>query len=333
MRKLNNGIRSLVDDMLAGYVAAFGDLVARHPSNPRVVVRVRPKAAGHVGLAIGNGSGHEPIAVGWVGEGLLDANAVGDVFSAPPPGMVADAIAAADTGAGVVLLVSRHAGDVLNGRMGAELAEDAGHRVFVLEMGDDMATAPPEHRGERRGAPGTTFVYKVLGAAAEEGMSLDDLGALGGRLLAGTSTLSVTIAPGTSPLTGEPTAAVPDGEVLLGSGVHGEGGSGTLPLTTADELVDSLATRLLDDLAPGEDPAVLTLVNGFGATTLSELLVVHGAFDRRLRAERLEPYHPLVGSLVTTQDTAGFSLSIARTDVDIRRLWTAPCRAPYFPQP
>ncbi|MEJ7846189.1 MAG: dihydroxyacetone kinase subunit DhaK [Acidimicrobiales bacterium] len=331
MRGLLNDVGDAVDEALDGLLAAHGDRLARWPGHPRVICRARPKSAGGVGLAIANGSGHEPIAVGWVGEGLLDANACGDVFTAPPPALVAEAVAAAETGGGVVLLISNHAGDRMNGELGAELARAAGHRVEVLVMGDDLATAPPDRRADRRGAPGTTFAYKVAGAAAEAGAPIEEVVAVGRRVLAATSTLALTVAAGTSPLTGRRMAEVPAGEVLVGSGVHGEGGAGRIAMGPADELVDHVVDRLLADLAAAEDPDVLVLVNGFGATPLLQLLVVHRRVDARLRAAGLVPYRPLVAELVTTADTAGCSISVARTDAELRRLWSAPCSAPYFP--
>lgn len=331
MASLLNDVGDAVDEALDGLLAAHGDRLARWSGHPRVIRRATPKAAGQVGLAIANGSGHEPIAVGWVGPGLLDANACGDVFTAPPPALVAEAVAAAEAGGGVVLLISNHAGDRMNGELGADLARAAGHRVEVLVMGDDLATAPPDRRDERRGAPGTTFAYKVAGAAAEAGAPIDDVVAVGRRVLATTSTLALTVAGGTSPLTGRRMTEVPAGEVLVGSGVHGEGGTGRLALAPADELVDHVVDRVLGDLAAAEDPEVLVLVNGFGATPLLQLLVVHRRVDARLRAAGLAPYRPLVAELVTTADTAGCSISVARTDAELRRLWSAPCSAPYFP--
>ncbi len=337
-RKLLNDVADAVDEMLDGLLAAQAHRVTRGPRD-RIVVRARPKDAGRVALVIGNGSGHEPIAVGWVGEGLLDANACGDVFTAPPPDLLADAIVAADRGAGVVVLVSQHDGDVLCARDAVSIARSRGVRAEPLHLYDDVATAPPERRSERRGAPGTTFAYKVLGAAAEAGTGLEDLLALGARLRDATSTLTLGLGPGTSPLTGAPTHHVPSREVLVGTGVHGEGGSGTLPHGPVDDLVAHVLDVLLADLPAARpdgspwDDEVLVLVNGAGGTTLMELLVVHRAVDARLRAEGLVPFRPLVGELVTTQETAGVAVSLARTDPEIRRWWTAPCDAPYFPPP
>lgn len=326
-----------VASMLDGLVAAHPDVVARGP-HPRVLVRATPKAPGFVGLAIANGSGHEPIAAGWVGPGLLDANGVGDVFVAPGPSTVAATIAAADRGAGVVLLVSNHQGDVLNAELGAEDARAEGHRVEVLLMGDDLATASPDQRASRRGGPGTMFTYKVLGAATEDGAGIDEVMALGRRMLGATSTLAVTLGGGTHVLDDSVLAGPDPGRVAIGAGVHGEGGTGSVAWQPANELVGGVVGRVLDDLpapaagAPSDDE-VLLLVNGAGGTTLAELWVAAGIAIDVVERAGLRPFHPMVGSFVTTADTRGLSVSIARTDAEIRRRWIAPCRAPGFPQP
>ena len=329
MKKLMNDPDALVAHMLDGYVAAYGDLVARGP-DPCVIVRRVPKADGKVGLVIGNGSGHEPIAVGWVGEGMLDANAVGEVFAAPPPDLILEAIRAADRGAGVLLLVSRHAGDVINAEMAVELARDEGIVVEPLLMYDDVSSAPKGQEADRRGAPGTAFVYKVVGARAEEGADLKTLLALGERVRDATRTLAAAVAPGVSPLTGRPMFELPDGEVYLGMGVHGEPGLRSVPFASADELVAEMMPAILDDLPFEAGDEVLAFVNGMGGTTLMELLVVYRAVAAALEARGVHAYRPLVGSYVTTQEMAGFSISLCRADPEIKRLWDAQVRVPFF---
>ncbi|MDA0700692.1 MAG: dihydroxyacetone kinase subunit DhaK [bacterium] len=332
MRKLSNGADRLVDDMIDGYVAAYGDIVAR-AHVPRVVVRRRPKPAGRVGIAIGNGSGHEPIALGWVGHGMLDANAVGEVFAAPSPDLILDAIRAADRGAGVLLLVSRHAGDVIAAEMAVELARDEGREVEPLFMYDDVSSAPKGREEERRGTPGTTFVYKIVGARAEEGAGLAELAELGARVRDGTRTLGAALAPGVSPLTGRPMFALPEGEAYLGMGAHGEPGLRSVALTTAAELVAAMMPPILDDLPFASGDEVLVFVNGMGGTTMMELLVAYGSVARALAERGLTPYRPLVGEYVTTQEMAGISISICRSDAELRRLWSAPARVPFFHRP
>jgi phosphoenolpyruvate---glycerone phosphotransferase subunit DhaK len=261
---------------------------------------------------------------------MLDANAVGDVFAAPPPDLVCAAIRAADRGAGVLLLVSNHAGDVINAEMAVELAREAGHRVEPLLMYDDVSSAPKGRESERRGAAGTTFIYKVVGARAEEGAPLAELLALGERVRDATRTLAAALAPGISPLTGQPMFHLPEGEVYLGMGVHGEPGLRSVPMASAEALVSEMMPHVLDDLPFERGDEVLTFVNGMGGTTLMELLIVQRSLSATLEERGLRAHRPLVGTYVTTQEMAGFSISACRCDRELRRLWDAPTRVPFF---
>lgn len=319
----------MVADMIEGYTAAYGDYVAT-AVNPRVVTRSEPKDRNKVGLVIGNGSGHEPIAMGWVGRGMLDANAVGEIFAAPPPDLILDAIREADRGAGVLLLISRHSGDVINGEMALELARLENLEVEALLMYDDISSAPKGHEEDRRGAPGTTFIYKLVGARAEEGASLAELKTLGERVRDNTRTLAAAIAPGISPLTGKAMFSLPEDEIFLGMGVHGEPGLRSVKVKEADEIVAEMMDALLDDLPFNAGDEVLAFVNGMGSTTLMELLIVHRAVANVLGKRRVGAYKPLVGEYITTQEMAGFSISLCRCDAEMKRLWDAPASVPFF---
>ena len=329
MKKLINTVDGIVEDMIGGYVAAYGDIVDRLPGKT-VVVRRQRKASGKVGLVIGNGSGHEPIAMGWVGRGMLDANALGPVFTAPPPALILQALRAADNGAGVILLISHHAGDLMNGEMAVELARAEGLRVEALVMYDDIASAPRGREADRRGAPGTMFIYKLLGARAEEGAPLAELTELGQRVRDATRTLAVALSPGVSPISGARIFELPEDEIFIGMGVHGEAGMGRGKMGSASGIVAVMAEALLADLpfCPGDE--VLAFVNGSGATTLMELLIVYGALARLLEQRGIHTFHPLVGEYVTTQESQGMSISLCRSDAEMRRLWLAPAVVPFF---
>lgn len=329
MKKLFNTKERMVDDMIDGYVAAFPAAVVRG-AHPRVVRRTA-LTPGKVGLLIGNGSGHEPIAMGFVGRGLLDANVVGDVFSAPSADLILEGIREVTGAAGAVLLISRHEGDVINGMGAALMAEDAGLRVAPLLMYDDISSAPKGQEQDRRGAAGTMFIYKVLGAAAEAGMALDDLIALGEDVRARTRTLGAALAPGISPLTGKPMFSLPDDEVFIGMGVHGEPGVGRRKLEPVRDLVSFMLTQLLRDrdIAPGTP--TLVLVNGSGGTTQMELLTVFGDVAAGLAARGIPQLSPMIGSYSTTQETAGFSISLFTPTPQMLAFWQAPHAAPCFP--
>lgn len=332
MKKLFNRPETMVDDMIDGFLAAHPQ-VARGALDPRILVRALPKPRDEkVTLLIGNGSGHEPIAMGFVGPGLLDANVVGDVFAAPSADLVLDGIREVSGEAGTILLISQHPGDVINGRAGVMLAEELGLRVRALLMYDDISSAPKGQEQERRGAPGTMFIYKILGAAAEEGMALDELFALGELVRDSTRTLAAAVSPGVSPLTGAPMFSLPEDEIYLGMGVHGEPGVGRVKLGPVSELVETMVEALLEDRPIAAGTKVSVIVNGAGGTTLMELLTVYRETSRLLEARGLEIVAPLVGELVTTQEMGGFSISLLTMTEAFLRYWTAPADTPYFPR-
>lgn len=331
MKKLFNTRERMADDMIDGFIAAFPDLLARG-EEPRVVRRksLRTKE-GKVALLIGNGSGHEPIAMGFVGEGLLDANVVGDVFAAPSADLIFDGIEEVTGDAGAVLLISRHEGDVINGNAAALMAQDEGLNVQPLLMYDDISSAPKGQEEDRRGAAGTMFIYKILGAAAEVGMALDDLMALGVEVRGATRTLGAAVAPGVSPLSGELMFTLPDDEVFIGMGVHGEPGVGRRKVGPVGELVSFMVAELLEDrpIEPGTPTVVL--VNGSGGTTMMELLTIYGEVSKRLEVLGIPTVSPMIGSYSTTQEMGGFSISFLTPTPQMLEFWRAPHGAPYFP--
>lgn len=331
MKKLINESNRIVDDMIDGFVAAFPGLVARGLS-PRVVRRANPAPSDRkVSILIGNGSGHEPIAMGFVGEGLLDANVVGEIFAAPSPDLILDGLRETTGAAGSILLISQHSGDVINGSAAVAMARDEGLNVAPLLMYDDISSAPKGREDERRGAPGTIFIYKILGAAAETGLPLEDLVALGEDVRGRTRTLAAALGPGISPLSGQPMFELPDDEVFIGMGVHGEPGMGRMRNGPVRELVAHMVRSLLDDRPVSAGEEVIVLVNGAGGTSLMELLIVFREVNALLEQAGLRIVAPLVHELVTTQEMAGVSISIFTPTPRMLQFWTAPSATPYFP--
>jgi dihydroxyacetone kinase-like protein len=330
MKKLFNSRDSMVEDMIAGFVAAFPGQVERG-AHPRLVRRARPKDESKVTLVIGNGCGHEPIAMGFVGEGLLDGNVVGDVFSAPSSDLILAGLREVTGAAGTVLLISRHEGDVINGMEAAMQALEEGLIVRPLWMYDDISSAPKGQEEDRRGAAGTLFVYKILGAAAEKGMDIGSLVQLGEAVRDATRTLGAALTPGVSPLTGRAMFALPEDEVYIGMGVHGEPGVGRRKVEPLRDLVDFMLTALMEDrpMAAGSTAAVI--VNGAGGTTMMELLSIFGEVDKWLSARGISAVSPAIGSLSTTQEMGGFSISLLAADETMLRLWRAPQATPQFP--
>lgn len=332
MKKLFNSAESMVDDMIDGFVGAFPQ-VMRGALDPRVVVRRRDRKDPDekVTILIGNGAGHEPIAMGFVGKGLLDANVVGDVFAAPSADLILDGVREVTGKAGSILLISQHSGDVINGRAATMLAEEGGLNVLPLLMYDDISAAPPERRQDRRGAPGTMFIYKILGAAAEEGMDQAGLMALGEAVRERTVTLAAAVSPGISPLTGQPMFSLPDDEIYLGMGVHGEPGVGRVKTGPVRNLVSEMVARLLADRAIAKGGRAAVIVNGMGGTTQMELLTVWRETEAELRRRGIVPVAPMVGTFVTTQEMGGVSISLMEPDDEMLRLWCAPSDTPAFP--
>jgi dihydroxyacetone kinase-like protein len=330
MKKLFNSRDTMVEDMIAGFVAAYPGQVARG-AHPRLVRRAVPKPADKVTLAIGNGCGHEPIAMGFVGAGMLDANIVGDVFSAPSSDLILAGLREVTGPAGTVLLISRHEGDVINGMEAAMLAADEGLTVRPLWMYDDISSAPKGEEEDRRGAAGTLFVYKILGAAAEEEMDLDGLVALGERVRGATRTLGAALSPGISPLTGRAMFALPEDEVFIGMGVHGEPGVARRKVEPLRDLVGFMMAALMEDRPVAAGTPVVALVNGAGGTTMMELLSVYGEVAAWLSVRGVEAVSPAIGSLSTTQETGGFSISLLTPDEKMLRLWRAAQATPHFP--
>lgn len=331
MKKLFNSKDRMPDDMIDGFIAAYPDIVTRG-AHERVVRRTRLRTKDDkVALLIGNGCGHEPIAMGFVGEGLLDANVVGDVFAAPSADLILEGIEEVTGDAGAVLLISRHEGDVINGNAAALMAEDDGLRVRPLLMYDDISSAPKGQEDERRGAAGTMFIYKVLGAAAEQNVALDDLIALGEDVRSRTRTLGAAVAPGVSPLTGDLMFTLPDDEIFIGMGVHGEPGVGRRKVGPVRDLVAFMVGELLQDRPIAAGTETIVLVNGSGGTTQMELLTIYGEVARILGEKGIPATSPMVGSFSTTQEMGGFSISLFTPTEDMLRLWRAPQKSPNFP--
>lgn len=330
MKKLLNSRETMVEDMICGFAAAYPGQIARG-KHPRLVRRAAAKTADKVALVIGNGCGHEPIAMGYVGEGMLDGNVVGDVFSAPSADLILEGLRELTGPAGTILLISRHEGDVINGMEAAMLASDEGLNVRTLWMYDDISSAPKGQEEDRRGAAGTLFVYKILGAAADEGMDLDSLVSLGEAVRDATRTLGAALTPGVSPLTGRPMFSLPEDEVFIGMGVHGEPGIGRRKLEPLRDLIDHMMTALMKDRPLERGAKVVPLVNGMGGTTMMELLSGYGAVAEWLARRGIEAVSPAIGSMSTTQEMGGFSISLLLPDDRMLRLWRAPQATPHFP--
>ncbi|WP_369779365.1 dihydroxyacetone kinase subunit DhaK [Streptomyces sp. R33] len=326
MRMLINSPETVVADALRGMAAAHPELDV--DVERRVVVRRDARDGGRVGVVSGGGSGHEPLHAGFVGYGMLSAACPGEVFTSPVPDQMLRAAAAVDSGQGVLFVVKNYTGDVLNFEMAAELAEEDGLRVERVLVNDDVAVTDSLYTAGRRGTGATLFVEKIAGAAAEAGAPLERVAALARQVNASSRSFGVALSACTTPAKGSPTFELPDGELELGIGIHGEPGRERRAMMPAREIAEIAVGAVLEDLAevgPADGP-VLALVNGMGATPLLELYGFHGEVTRVLTERGVPVARTLVGNYVTSLDMAGCSVTLCRVDEELLRLWDAPVR-------
>ncbi|MCB5179281.1 dihydroxyacetone kinase subunit DhaK [Streptomyces antimicrobicus] len=324
MKMLINSPETVVADALRGMAAAHPDLDV--DVERRVVARRDARDSGRVGLVSGGGSGHEPLHAGFVGHGMLTAACPGEVFTSPVPDQMVRAAAAAHGGQGVLFVVKNYTGDVMNFEMAAELAGEDGIQVEQVLVNDDVAVTDSLYTAGRRGTGATLFVEKIAGAAAEEGRPLDQVAALARKVNECSRSFGVALSACTTPAKGSPTFELPDGELELGIGIHGEPGRERRAMMTAKEIAEVSLGPVLEELADigPVDAPVLLLVNGMGATPLLELYGFHGEVARLLADRGVTVARALVGNYVTSLDMAGCSITLCRADEELVRLWDAP---------
>lgn len=325
MRKLINDPAEVVADALRGLAAAHPDL--RVDPDAGIVVRRDAPRSGKVGLVSGGGSGHEPLHVGFVGPGMLDAACPGEVFTSPVPDQITAATTAVDGGAGVLHVVKNYTGDVLNFQMAAELAEDEDVEVATVIVDDDVAVQDSTYTAGRRGTGGTLFVEKIAGALAEEGADLDAVAAVAREVNERTRSFGVALSPCTVPAAGRPTFELGENEMELGIGIHGEPGRERVRAGTATEIVTA-ALEAIDADVPLRGEQVLVMVNGMGGTPLMEQYVAFGAASAWLADHGATVARSLVGAYVTSLEMAGVMVSVCRLTPELTRLWDAPVQTP-----
>jgi phosphoenolpyruvate---glycerone phosphotransferase subunit DhaK len=326
--KLVNHPDQMVTEDNQGAALAYPNYLRYTPEG--ILVRTHPKKAGKVGIAIGHGGGHTPSMGGFVGQGLLDADAYGPIFTCASGIRIFHAIQAAERGGGVVLLISNHSGDLLNARLALRKAQQAGIQVIPTVLGDDIATAPRANFRERRGLGGMLFALKCGGAAAEAGWSLQDVARVIEKTNERTATLSVAVRPPTHPATGAVMFELPEGMIEVGTGVHGEVGVYRGAHMWANDLVDLLMERLLDDLKSFSGRRMLVFLNGAGGTSKMELHILYRSVHGILSGSGESIAGTIIDSFFTTQEMGGFSLSLCAIDHELETLWNAPAHAPSF---
>ncbi len=323
MKKLINAVENVVNESLAGFCAAHSDIVRMGEQAP--FVQRRQLTLGKVALVSGGGSGHEPLHAGFVGHGMLDAACPGQIFTSPTPDLILAAAEAADTGGGVLFIVKNYEGDVMNFDMAREMSEKP---IATVITDDDVAVEKSTFSTGRRGVAGTLIVEKIVGAAAEEGHGLAALKILGDRINAATRSIGIALTSCTVPAAGKPTFDIAADEMEVGVGIHGEPGRKRVKLRPAAEIAAEMVSAITGDLGERARGEAIVLINGFGATPLSELYLMYDAVRKRLEASGIVVARSLAGNFVTSLDMAGCSLTVSMLDEETRRLWDAPVHTP-----
>jgi dihydroxyacetone kinase len=325
IKKLLNDPAAAVDEFLESLLLAHPELLAS--AGPRAVRRASAAGRGKVGIALGGGSGHEPAFVGYVGPGLADSAAVGNVFAAPSQDAVLASIEAANHGAGVILMYGNYSGDVLNCRLATRRAEAKGIIVRSLFATDDVASAPASERDRRRGIAGEILLFKIAGAAAEEGLGLDEVERIARKANGMLGSMGVALSGAELPGAAQPIFECPPGEMDVGLGVHGEPGVRRERLATADAVGRMLVSTIVGDMELVRGDRVAVLANGLGATTPIEQYLVHLAARRELQDRGVAVHRSFVGEYVTSLQMAGVSVSLLKLDAELERLLDSPAHS------
>jgi len=327
MKKLINDPDDVVDEMLEGMVAAHPDRLRRLPDT-QVVVRDDGPLDGKVGVVSGGGSGHEPTHAGYIGDGMLDGAAAGDVFSSPTADEFEALIDACDAGEGVLAVIKNYEGDVMNFETAIELAEMEGVDVETVVVDDDVAVEDSLYTSGRRGVCGTILVHKAAGAKAAAGADLDEVRRVAQKVVDNVGTMGMALTSCVTPEKGEPTFDLGEDEIELGIGIHGEPGTERTDVMSADEVTDALTESVLEDLDVDGGEEVLTIVNGMGGTPQMELFVVNRRLQALMDEHGLETWDAWVGDYMTSLDMAGCSITVCVLDDELKELLGAPADTP-----
>ena len=319
MQRFVNNPSDVVDDMLAGFLKNYSSTL-RPTDNPRVVKTKMAGEHGRVGVVTGGGSGHKPAFVGYLGRNMVDAVAVGEIFSSPPAKAFYDAFVAANGGAGVACLYGNYAGDNMNVKMARELAEDDGIKVMTVVANDDVASAPKGQENKRRGVAGEIFMWKVGGAKAALGAPLEDVIAAAQKAIDNTRSVGVGLTPCTIPAVGKPNFKIEPGKMELGIGHHGEPGIKVEDLATADKVAEEMVNIILPDLPFTKGDEVAVLVSGLGATPVMELYILFGKMAHLIEEKGIRIHVSYVGNYFTSLEMMGATLTVMKLDDELKTL-------------
>lgn len=331
MKKIINDPNDFVVETIEGIIAAHGDKLKLLNGNDfRVVLANREVKPGKVGIVTGGGSGHLPVFLGYVGEGMLDGCTVGNVFASPSAGKMEETIRACDFGSGVLCLFGNYSGDGLNFDMACEAVDFDDIATRKVRVIDDVASSPEETKNRRRGVAGMVFAFKVAGAAAEKMYSLDEVTRIAQKAVDNTRSMGVALSPCTIPEVGTPAFEISDTEMELGMGIHGEPGIERTTMKTANEIADIILDKIFSDGFEADCKKVSVLVNGLGATPLEELYIVYRRVSQRLKEMGIEVVMPHIGNYAASMEMAGMSISVFKLDDETEELLKAPAKTPFY---
>jgi len=332
MKKILNNPDEFVVEMLDGLLKAYPDMLDHAGEDLHCIVRANSPAKNKVGLATGGGSGHLPVFLGYVGKGMLDGCAVGDVFSSPSADQMLEVTRKINGGKGVVYIFGNYGGDIMNFDMAAEMADFEGIEVKQVLVKDDVASAPPEEAHRRRGVAGMVFAFKVAGAKADLGGSIDEVVAVTEKALSNIRSIGIGLSPCTVPMAGKPTFTIDEDEMEIGMGIHGEPGIKREKMQTADQIAERMTSAVINDLKPQKGDRLAVMVNGLGATPPEELYILYRKVYQILHKEELSIYRAYIGEYATSMEMAGASLTLFRLDDELIELLDAPAQTPFFVQ-
>ena len=330
MKKLINEVDKIVDEMLNGMVDAYPQYVKRLDGF-EVLVRAKGPSE-KVALVSGGGSGHEPAHGGYVGRGMLDGAVAGAVFTSPTPDQVFEAIKAVDGGKGVLLVIKNYTGDVMNFEMAADMARDEGIKVEQVIVADDVAVENSTWTTGRRGIAGTVFVHKIAGAAAEEGLSLDEVKRVAEKVIANVRSMGMAVNACTVPAAGKPSFDLQEDEIEIGIGIHGEPGTHREKISNVDNIADKLLEKIFAEGIYKSGDEVAVMINGMGGTPLMELFIANNHVKKVLDGKGIKIAKTLVGNYMTSLDMEGFSITLLKLDDELKKFLNAAADTPAFVQ-
>lgn len=332
MKKIINDPNEFVDEMLEGILLAHSHDLKIAGNDKRALVIKDAPIKEKVAIATGGGSGHLPVFLGYIGKGMIDGCAVGNVFASPSANTMFNVTKAIDGGEGVLYIYGNYGGDVMNFNMVAEMSEFEDIKVETVIVADDVASAPKGSEDKRRGVAGLFYAYKIAGAAAYEGKSLEEVKEIVERALQGTRTMGMALSPCIIPSVGKPTFTIGEDEMEIGMGIHGEPGIKREKLKSADEITEELMDRILTDLPYVEGDEVSILINGLGSTPKEELYIVYRKVHSILKEKGIKVYRPYIGEYATSMEMGGMSITLMKLDDQIKSLLDKSADTPFFQQ-